>query len=67
MTTPEPGTEVRLLTRKQVAERLALSPRKVWELANSTELPCVRIGRSVRFDLRDVEAFVERMKKGGRR
>lgn len=67
MSAPEFGAEVHLLTRQQVAEMLALSPRKVWLLGNCGELPCVRIGRSVRFDLRDVEAFVESRKRKGAR
>ena len=55
-----------LLTTKDVARLLAVSPRKVWELSNCGELPPIRIGRAVRFDQKDVELFIKRRRKEGR-
>ena len=48
-----------MLTAKQVAEMLGLSPRKVYELASSAKLPSYRFDTALRFKLSDVEAFVE--------
>lgn len=53
-----------LLDIRETARALKLSDRTVWSLANTGELRSVRIGRSRRFDLRDVHAFVERKKQG---
>jgi len=47
----------RLLTKDEVAARLTISARTVLELAARRELACVRIGRCVRFEPVDVEAF----------
>jgi excisionase family DNA binding protein len=51
---------------KAAATALAISPRKLWALTASGEVPCVRIGRSVRYDAADLDAFVE-ASKGPRR
>lgn len=61
------GTKSRLLllTPKQAAESLSISPRKLWSLTASREIAHVRIGRCVRYDIRDLEAAIERMKQGG--
>lgn len=62
-----PGvTETRptLITAKEAAARLAISLRKLWSLTASGDLRCVRMGRAVRYDLRDLEAFIEKNKKG---
>ena len=54
-----------LLTPKETATALAISPRKLWGMTASGEIPHVRLGRCVRYDIRDLEAAIERMKKGG--
>jgi len=60
----KPNAAIRiLLDLKETAQALRLSDRTVWGLANSGELKSVRIGRSRRFDLRDVHAFIERKKQ----
>jgi excisionase family DNA binding protein len=51
-----------LLTPKHAAELLAISPRKLWSLTASGDVPCVRIGRSVRYDVADLAEFVETLK-----
>ncbi|QDT72944.1 helix-turn-helix domain-containing protein [Lacipirellula limnantheis] len=53
---------IALLTPKQAAEQLAISPRKLWSLTASGDVPCVRIGRSVRYDAADLAEFVETLK-----
>ena len=64
---PTPANEPSpLLTTKDVARLLSVSPRKVWQLLNCGELPVIRIGRAVRFDPKDIEVF-KRRRKGARR
>jgi excisionase family DNA binding protein len=54
-----------LLKTDEVAEILAISTRKLWVLTNRGDLPSVRIGRCVRYELRDLDAFVQRQKGRG--
>jgi len=63
MQTKQPKPEQRLLTYRQAAAYLSLSERKLWGLAASAKIPVCRIGRSVRFDLADLDRFIEKMKK----
>lgn len=42
----------------EAARLLSVCPRTVWTLKDRGELPTVRIGRSVRFRVADLEAFV---------
>ena len=48
-----------LLTKSEVAKHLKISERKVDYLRQEGQLQCVKIGRSIRFRLEDVEAFLE--------
>lgn len=50
-----------LLTRREAAQRLGLSPHTlaVWSCTGRVKIPEVRLGRSVRYRLSDVDAFVE--------
>lgn len=54
-----------LLTPKQAAETLAISPRKLWSLTASSVIPYVKIGRCVRYAVSDLESWIESQKKGG--
>lgn len=57
----------RLLLRiPEVADRLTMSRTKVYELIQSGALPSVRIDRSRRVRVRDLEAFVGSLPVGGR-
>lgn len=56
----------RLLDAAAVAERLSVPKSWVLESARNGALPCVRLGRYVRFDLADVEAWLEACKQPGR-
>lgn len=51
-----------LLTEVETAQLLGVSQRKVWGLADSGELPTVKVGRAKRYDRRDIEAWIERSK-----
>lgn len=54
-----------LVDSPTAAGMLSISERSLWGLKASGEIPTVRIGRSVRFDIRDLVAFIDRQKKGG--
>ncbi len=49
-----------LLTRQQVADHLGLSWRSVLRLEQRGGLVAVRLGRSVRYRPKDVDALIER-------
>lgn len=59
---PEILSRSQLLTPKHAAERLAISPRKLWSLTASGDIKCLRIGRSVRYDLASLSEFLETLK-----
>jgi excisionase family DNA binding protein len=52
----------RLLTSPEAARCLAISERLLWSLTKRGELPCVRIGRAVRYDPADLRAWIEACK-----
>lgn len=53
-----------LLTAREAAKSLAISTRSLWSLTQPRgPLPCVRIGRSVRYDFRDLEKWIEGQKQ----
>jgi len=61
---------VEILTAGEVASLLKISKRHVYELAKQRTksgdgrdhpLPCVRLGKSVRFRRSDVEAWIEKL------
>ena len=54
-----PATPKLLLTAKQAAAALAISERLLWSLTNCHEIPCVRIGRAVRYSPDDLAAWIE--------
>ena len=58
-------TLVLLVRPDEAAKALAISSRKLWTLTNCGEIPCVRIGRSVRYDVADLESWIERSKTRG--
>lgn len=56
----------RLLLRPTEAARcLAISARKLWALTASGEVPHVRIGRSVRYPVADLETWLDEQTRGG--
>ena len=56
----------RLLDAGEVADLLAVPKSWVLESARSGALPCVRLGRYVRFDRGDVEVWLASCKQLGR-
>ncbi len=51
-----------LLKPNEAAAALAISPRLLWSLTQSGDVPCVRIGRAVRYDPRDLTVWIDRQK-----
>ncbi len=47
-----------LLTPRQAAEALQISPRTLWSLGNDGTIPIVRIGRLTRYSRRSIERFI---------
>ena len=54
-----------LLTPRQAAAALQISERTLWELARRGEIKRLKINSSVRYDVKDLEAFIEAKKQGG--
>ena len=54
--------EARLLTVKQAARFRATTPKTLYAMVWRREIVFVKIGRSVRFDIRDLELMIERAK-----
>ncbi len=52
-----------LLKPNEAAEMLAISPRLLWSITDSGALPCLRIGRLVRYDPADLKAWINAQKQ----
>jgi len=60
-----PGPQALVLTAKETAKALAISPRKLWALTASGSIPHVKIGRCVRYPVADLESWIKQQKRGG--
>ncbi len=49
-----------LVTSREAAKLLSISERTLWSLAHSGELKVLRIGRSVRYAVADIEEYIDR-------
>ena len=54
--------DVILVKPKEAARRLAISERTLWGITNKNGLPCVRIGRAVRYNPADLADWIEQCK-----
>lgn len=52
-----------LLTKADVCARLAVSLRTLDRLIAQNALPTIKVGRAVRFDPADVEAYIDAQKR----
>lgn len=52
-----------LLTQPESAAFLNISERKFWEIVNDGKIPKLKVGRSVRFDVRDLMAYADSLKQ----
>lgn len=57
---PRSTAPVLLLTPRDAAKALAISPRKLWSMTAGGEIPCTRIGRAVRYSVAELQAWVGR-------
>jgi len=64
-TASNPMTKL-LLKPGDAAAALSISPRKLWAMTNASEIPCVRFGKSVRYDPADLREWIDQQ-KGSRR
>jgi excisionase family DNA binding protein len=55
--------EALLVTAREAATALSISERTLWGLTAAGKIPVVRIGRAVRYDPRDLQAWIERNKQ----
>jgi excisionase family DNA binding protein len=53
------STAYKLLRPEEVARMLGLSKPRIYQLAESREIPSVRIGKSIRFLIDDVSHFIK--------
>ena len=60
-----PAMKTLLLTVRQAAEALAISERKLWGMTTSGDIPHVRLGRSVRYPLDELQRWIGAETKGG--
>jgi excisionase family DNA binding protein len=65
MQNKSPTSAVLLFTPKQAADALSISPRKLWGMMASGEIPHIRIGRSVRYPVDELERWINAQTKGG--
>ena len=52
----------RLVKCREASAYLGICERKLWELEKDGRIPSVRIDRSVRFDIDDLDAFIRQCK-----
>lgn len=57
----------RLLTVSEAAEYLGYTPAAARHMVAKGQLPCVRNGRTVRFDVTDLDRWIENHKSDGSR
>jgi excisionase family DNA binding protein len=49
----------RFYTVRTLAEKLAVKPLTIYRLIRDGKLPAMKIGRSIRFDPADIDAFLQ--------
>lgn len=52
-----------LVTSREAARMLSICERTLWTLTNTGLLGAVRIGRSVRYAVTDLEAYIDRCRR----
>ena len=54
----KPKEGPRLIKAAEAARFLSICPRTLWRLTNNGEVPCIRIGKSVRYDVKKLENWI---------
>jgi excisionase family DNA binding protein len=57
--TPTPTVPCLAMRPKQAAQALGLSPRKLWELTASKQIPCIRLGKAILYPTAALERWLE--------
>lgn len=52
-----------LVTADEAAQLLSVSPRTLWSLTHEGVVPCVRLGRSVRYSLETLRAVIGQLEE----
>lgn len=52
-----------LLSPKEAAAALGISPRLLWSKTKIGEIPCLRIGKAVRYSPASLQAWIDRAAK----
>ncbi|MEA3369467.1 MAG: helix-turn-helix domain-containing protein [Candidatus Ratteibacteria bacterium] len=52
----------KLMTAKELAEYIQLNPLTVYRKVKTREIPCIRLGRSIRFRKEQIDAWLETLK-----
>jgi excisionase family DNA binding protein len=60
------GEAPRLLDLRATARYLTISERHLWAITARGDLPCIKLGRTVRYAIEDIEAYLKRSKSGGK-
>jgi len=53
----------KLLTLRQVSEKLQISDNTLYKLARKGEIPAIKIGNQWRFKAQDIERWLEEQKR----
>ena len=53
------------LRPQEAANALRISPRKLWSMTASGEIPHIRLGRCVRYPVDDLQRWIDQQTKGG--
>ncbi len=48
-----------LISPREAANVLGISERKLWSMTQASQIPVVRLGRSVRYSVRTLESWIE--------
>jgi excisionase family DNA binding protein len=48
-----------LMTAREAANAMAISERTLWGLTKNGEIPCVRVGQSIRYDLLQLQVWID--------
>lgn len=62
MSNSTPTTRL-LWTPRYTSDAIGVCPKTLFNLTKDKRLPCVRIGRTVRYDPKDVADFIEKHKQ----
>jgi excisionase family DNA binding protein len=61
---PAPPSPTRLLiTADEAAAALSISTRKLWSLTTAGVIPCVRLGRSVRYSPAELQDWIQAQRR----